>query len=638
MKRPLYYLLCAIACTSMFSATMPMAAIAEAIQPQATAEQQAQADATNGDTGKTEDGTNTNATADTIEDSTATSTDISAVNTESADGTTAATGTPTTSLRAQANPTPAAIPATSQTGYAHSATAAQNGVTFTVSWNDAPAGTAATFHVTQTNGSPQAKARMDVPTYWDGGSHESVCDPSRPAWSSYHSLGTAGHDFTFNFTASDTYRIYFYFMDNDRNDPQNDKGIYYLRTTAEVTVNDAARPSVTQIVNNAVALCRQETDGSEYDMALWLHDWTLDQLEYDHSLNWCSAESGLTRHQGTCESYQRIYSKLLDAAGIANGRITGNGHTWNAVKIDGKWCQMNLTWDDTSDNWYGDLDQRHLYFGLTDELMAIAHSDHTANYQKDDYAYRSTDLSNNYFVRNGKADEWAEKYADRIQQHLDAKEESFSINADNQLFPPSISGIQNGIVAYAMNRREWKVQAAKVDLTAASNVTKESNSKWSAKYDLKARYKATALEKVIDDGPYRLASSLDGSMAAAASASGCGLSSGAGALTFERDAATGLYRISSGGMLLTESGRSAVLAEADGSASQLWRVSALGAGYTVTSASGLALDVSGADASEGDAVWLYEPNGTPAQKWLLADPAIPRAVDGHVKFLSQIDS
>ena len=317
----------------MFSATMPMAAIAEAIQPQATAEQQAQADATNGDTGKTEDGTNTNATTGTAEDSTATFIDTSAANTESADGnatatgTTAATGTPTPSLRAQANPPPTAISTTSQTTYAHSATAAQNGVTFTVSWNDAPAGTPTTFHVTQANGSSQAKARMDVPTYWDGGSHESVCDPSRPAWASYCNLGTAGHDFTFDFTAS-------------------------------VTVNDAARPSVTHIVNDAVDLCRQETDGSEYDMALWLHDWTLDQLEYDHNLNWCSAESGLTRHQGTCESYQRIYSKLLDAAGIANGRVTGNGHTWNAVKIDGKWCQMDLTWDDTSDNWYGDLEQR----------------------------------------------------------------------------------------------------------------------------------------------------------------------------------------------------------------------------------------------------------------------------------------
>lgn len=313
MKRPLYYLLCAIACTSMVSATMPMAAIAEAIQPQAAAEQQSQAGAASGDTDKAEDGTDANATADTIGDSTATSTGTSAVNTESAiatnAGTTAATdtGAPAPSLRAQTTPTPATISTAPQTTYAHSATATQNGVTFTVSWNDAPAGTATTFHVTQPNGSSQAKARMDVPTYWDGGSHESVCDPSRAAWGSYYSLGTAGHDFTFDFTASGTYRIYFYFMDNNRNDPQNDKGIYYLRTTAEVTINDAARPSVTQIVNNAVTQCRQETNGSEYDMALWLHDWTLDQLEYDHSLNWCSAESGLTRHQGTCESNQRIY-------------------------------------------------------------------------------------------------------------------------------------------------------------------------------------------------------------------------------------------------------------------------------------------------------------------------------------------
>ena len=644
MERPLYYLLCAIACTSMVSATMPMVAIAEAIQPQATTEQQAQADAVSSGTGKAEDGTDTNATADTVEDSTATSTGTSAVNTERAAGTTTATDTATTapapSLRTQTNPAPATISITPQTTYAHSAAATQNGVTFTVSWNDAPAGTATTFHVTQTNGSSQAKARMDVPTYWDGGSHESVCDPSRPAWTSYYSLGTAGHDFTFDFSASGTYRIYFYFMDNDGNDPQNDKGIYYLRTTAEVTVNDTARPSVTQIVNNAVDLCRQQTNGSEYDMALWLHDWTLDQLEYDHNLNWCSAESGLTRHQGTCESYQRIYSKLLDAAGIANGRITGNGHTWNAVKIDGKWCQMDLTWDDTSDNWYGDLDQCHLYFGLTDELMAIAHSDHTANYQKDDYTYRSTDLSNNYFVRNGKADEWAEKYADRIQQHLDAKEESFSIDADNQSFPPSISGIQNGTVAYAMNQREWKVQGAKAELTAASNVSKESNSKWSARYDLAAKYRIATLEKVIDDGSYRLAAALDARMAVSASASGCSLSSGAGALSLERDGATGLYRVSSGGLMLTESGNRAVLAEADGSASQLWRVSALGGGrYSFTSASGLALDDRGQRTSEGNTVWLYEPNGGPAQAWLLAGPAIPRTVDdGSYRLAAALDA
>lgn len=192
MKRPLYYLLCAIACTSMVSATLPMAAIAEAIQPQETAEQQAQADATSSDAGKAEDGDSTSAAADTEEDGTATSTGTSAISTESANDTTAATDTatttPTPSLRAQANGTPAAISTTSQTGYAHSATASQNGVIFTVSWNDAPAGTATTFHVTQTNGSSQAKARMDVPTYWDGGSHKASATrrarhgPATAAW------------------------------------------------------------------------------------------------------------------------------------------------------------------------------------------------------------------------------------------------------------------------------------------------------------------------------------------------------------------------------------------------------------------------------------------------------------------------
>lgn len=592
MKRPLYYLLCAIACTSMVSATMPMAAIAEAIQPQETVEQQAQADATSSNTGKAEDGANTNATADTAGDSSATSTGTSAAKTESADGTPATTTT-APSLRTQTSPTPAAISATSQTTHAHSATASQNGVTFTVSWNDAPAGTATTFHVTQTNGSSQAKARMDVPTYWDGGSHESACDPSRAAWASYCSLGTAGHDFTFDFTASGTYRIYFYFMDNDRNDPQNDKGIYYLRTTAEVTVNDPARPSVTQIVNNAVAQCRQQTNGSEYDMALWLHDWTLDQLEYDHNLNWCSAESGLTRHQGTCESYQRIYSKLLDAAGIANGRITGNGHTWNAVKIEGKWCQMDLTWDDTSDNWYGDLDQRHLYFGLTDELMTIAHSDHTANYQKDGYAYRSTDLSNNYFVRNGKADEWVEKYADRIQQHLDAREESFSIDADNQLFPPSISGIQNGIVAYAMNQRRWKVQGAKVVLAATSNVATLPNSTLTVKYDCTAKYQAAQVKPVqsVPDGEYMICN---------------------------RGLGTAMLDISEASR---SNGANAQLWEANGSGAQRFMISydeCAGAYEIMCAASGLALDVDCADFSSGANVQLYESNGSAAQSWRLA--------------------
>ena len=243
---------------------------------------------------------------------------------------------------------------------------------------------------------------------------------------------------------------------------------------------------------------------------------------------------------------------------------------------------MDLTWDDTSDNWYGDLDQRHLYFGLTDELMAIAHSDHTANYQKADYVYRSTDLSNNYFVRNGKADEWAEKYADRIQQHLDAKEEGFSINADNQSFPPSISGIQNGIVAYAMNQREWKAGDAKVELTAKSNVIKIDVYHWAVSYEFKASHQRPAHSAPLADGDYRLLSP-DGSLGVGAGPAAAE-SGAASALSFERDAGSGSYTITdkSSGKALTaralELNGAVTMEDPDGSAAQLWDVTANGDG------------------------------------------------------------
>lgn len=37
-----------------------------------------------------------------------------------------------------------------------------------------------------------------------------------------------------------------------------------------------------------------------------------------------------------------------------------------------------------------------------------------------------------------------------------------------------------------------------------------------------------------------------------------------------------------------------------------------------TTASGMALDDHAQSTAEGNRVWLYAPNGTPAQKWLLS--------------------
>lgn len=348
--------------------------------------------------------------------------------------------------------------------YAHSEEAASGAVTLKAEWDDPVLGQPATFHVSATGGSGNYKFRMDAPSYsspnqW---AFESVADPSRGEWMNYTSE-CASNDYTFTMTATGTYNFRFYVMDTAAN-------VHYLRLSFNIGVSDSKYPSVDAIVKSAVAECNSKTDGSEYAKALWLHDWLLDQLEYDKTLKWSSAESALTRGLGTCQSYESAYAKLLTAAGIENSetRDTYDGHTWNAMKLDGQWYQTDCTWDDSSDNWYS-FDQRHLYFGLTDELMAIAHPGHSKIYTTDDYKTRSTSLADNYFVRAGDAEKWAKAYSDRIQKNLDAGKTEFEITADNASYPPSISGIQNGITAYAINQMTWTTDKAAVTLNATGS-------------------------------------------------------------------------------------------------------------------------------------------------------------------------
>lgn len=351
-----------------------------------------------------------------------------------------------------------------ETTYAHSEEATSGAVTLKAQWNDPVLGQPTTFHISATGGSGNYKFRMDAPSYsspnqW---AFESVADPSRGEWLNYTSE-CASNDYTFTMTATGTYNFRFYVMDTAA-------GVYYLRLSFNIGVSDSKYPSVDSIVKSAVAECNSKTDGSEYAKALWLHDWLLDQLEYDKTLKWSSAESALTRGLGTCQSYESAYAKLLTAAGIENSetRDKYDGHTWNAMKLDGQWYQTDCTWDDSSDNWYS-FDQRHLYFGLTDELMAIAHPGHSKIYTTDTYATRSTSLADNYFVRAGDAEKWAKAYSDRIQKNLDAGKTEFEITADNASYPPSISGIQNGITAYAINQLTWTTDKAAVTLNATGN-------------------------------------------------------------------------------------------------------------------------------------------------------------------------
>ena len=370
--------------------------------------------------------------------------------------------------------------------YSHSDSATSGDVTLKVEWNDPVLGQPTTFHVSATGGSGVYKFNMEAPSYTnpDVTAYESVADLSRGEWTKYSDECTS-QDYTFTMMASGTYNFRFHVMDIKA-------GVTYLRTNTYIQISSSDYPSVNSLIQSAVTQCNNETDGSDYQKALWLHDWLLNQLEYDNLLKWSSAESALTRGLGTCQAYERAYAQLLSVAGIENveTRDTYDGHTWNAMKLDGEWYQVDCTWDDSNDNWYN-FDQRHLYFGLTDELMAVAHPGYSNIYTVNGYSTRSTTLKNNCFVKSGEAQQWVESYRERIQNGLNSKQTQFSIQADNSIYPRSIYKIQNGIIAYVMNQNAWYVNGKKINLVANVNDNK---------FDFNITYPIECTEHDWDEG------------------------------------------------------------------------------------------------------------------------------------------
>ena len=59
-------------------------------------------------------------------------------------------------------------------------------------------------------------------------------------------------------------------------------------------------------------------------------------------------------------------------------------------------------------------------------------------YQTEGYAQRSTSLKDNYYVRSGEADQWADKYAERIQKHLDALDKTFTVDVTMLTIPQAL--------------------------------------------------------------------------------------------------------------------------------------------------------------------------------------------------------
>jgi len=141
------------------------------------------------------------------------------------------------------------------------------------------------------------------------------------------------------------------------------------------------------------AQCRAQGFSSEYEKALWLHDWLTANADYDFTYTYYGADGVLLWGTGVCQSYSSAYQLLLNELGIDNHVIISPemDHSWNLVKIDGEWCHVDCTWDDPA----GGSMENHSYFGLSDALMRRGHTWDASQYPA------ANSLNNHYYKREG---------------------------------------------------------------------------------------------------------------------------------------------------------------------------------------------------------------------------------------------
>lgn len=95
----------------------------------------------------------------------------------------------------------------------------------------------------------------------------------------------------------------------------------------------------------------------DFKKALIIHDKIIDSADYGYDENGKALDTGFAHSiasvfdeddstQPVCEGYSKAYQLLLNYFGIDNILVTGSSHAWNAVKLDGKWYQIDATWDD----------------------------------------------------------------------------------------------------------------------------------------------------------------------------------------------------------------------------------------------------------------------------------------------------
>lgn len=102
-------------------------------------------------------------------------------------------------------------------------------------------------------------------------------------------------------------------------------------------------------IDSVLAALKLE-DATDYKKVKAIHDYIIKRVIYDTSLQKHSAYNALIGKSAVCEGYSAAAYRLFTDAGIEcriiTGTAGGGAHSWNIVKVNGKWYNIDLTWDD----------------------------------------------------------------------------------------------------------------------------------------------------------------------------------------------------------------------------------------------------------------------------------------------------
>lgn len=129
--------------------------------------------------------------------------------------------------------------------------------------------------------------------------------------------------------------------------------LFYTNTVDEAN----SRFLLLEKTGNSVAAAAENTKDL-YEKVKYIHDWIVDKAEYSYDISESRDMAGtddiIIDGKGLCTAYARTFAYLCHKSGIecvmVNGRAdNGSGygdHSWNLLKLDGKWYAMDVTWDD----------------------------------------------------------------------------------------------------------------------------------------------------------------------------------------------------------------------------------------------------------------------------------------------------